>query len=53
MRAVLCREWGAVADLQLGDAPSPIPADDEVLIEVKAVGINDADAIMVAGKYQT
>ena len=53
MRAVLCREWGAVADLQLGDAPSPIPADDEVLIEVKAVGINYADAIMVAGKYQT
>ena len=53
MRAVLCREWGAVADLQLGDAPSPIPADDEVLIEVKAVGINYADAIMVAGRYQT
>jgi NADPH2:quinone reductase len=53
MRAVLCREWGAVEDLQLGDAPAPIAAGDEVLIEVKAVGINYADAIMVAGKYQT
>src|SRR6266542_385396 len=53
MRAVLCHAWGAVEGLQLGDAPPPIPADGEVLIAVKAVGINYADAIMVAGKYQT
>ncbi len=53
MRAMLCHAWGAVESLQLGDAPTPVPADGEVVIGVKAVGINYADAIMVAGKYQT
>ena len=53
MRAMLCHAYGPVEGLRLGDAPSPIPADGEVLIAVKAVGINYADAIMVAGKYQT
>jgi NADPH2:quinone reductase len=53
MRAMLCHAWGAVEGLALGDAPAPIPADGEVVIAVKAVGINYADAIMVAGKYQT
>ena len=53
MRAVLCQKWGAVEGLQLGDAPPPSPADGEVVIAVRAVGINYADAIMVAGRYQT
>jgi NADPH2:quinone reductase len=53
MRAMLCHAWGAVEDLQLGDAPPPIPADGEVVIAVRAAGINYADAIMVAGRYQT
>ncbi|MBF8287706.1 MAG: NADPH:quinone oxidoreductase [Candidatus Rokubacteria bacterium] len=53
MRAVLCPAWGVVEGLQLGDAPPPIPADGEVVIAVRAVGINYADAIMVAGRYQT
>jgi len=53
MRAVLCHAWGPVEGLRLGDAPSPIPADGEVVIAVRAAGINYADAIMVAGHYQT
>ncbi len=53
MRAVLCRQWGAVEDLTLAEAPAPVPAADEVLIAVKATGVNYADALMVAGKYQT
>src|SRR6266567_2057200 len=53
MRAMLCHAWGAVESLRLGAAPAPVPADGEVLVAVKAVGINYADAIMVAGKYQT
>jgi len=53
MRALLCHAWGPVESLKLGDVPAPVPADGEVLIAVKAVGINYADAIMVAGNYQT
>src|SRR5262245_15542481 len=53
MRAVLCRAWGAVEDLTIGEMPAPVPAAGEVLIEVKATAVNYADAIMVAGRYQT
>jgi NADPH2:quinone reductase len=53
MRAMLCHAWGPLENLKLGDAPAPAPADGEVAIAVKAVGINYADAIMVAGNYQT
>jgi NADPH:quinone reductase len=53
MRAVLCRAWGPVDNLEVSDVPPPKPAPDEVLIDVRATGINYADAIMVAGRYQT
>src|SRR4030095_1196242 len=53
MRAVLCRAWGPVESLQLGDAPAPIPAEGDVMIAVRVAGINYADALMVAGSYQT
>ncbi len=53
MRAVLCRQWGAVDELTLADVPEPKPAPGEVLIAVRATGVNYADAIMVAGRYQT
>jgi NADPH2:quinone reductase len=53
MRAVLCRAWGPLDDLTLGDVAPPTPAAGEVLIAVKATAVNYADAIMVAGQYQT
>lgn len=53
MRAIVCRDWGSVDDLTLEDVPPPSPADDEVLIEIRAVAANFADAIMIAGRYQT
>ena len=53
MRALVCRAWGPVEDLRLEDVPAPVPAADEVLIEVKATAVNYADSIMVAGHYQT
>src|SRR5215472_9711109 len=53
MRALICREWGGIDGLELGEMPVPKPAADEVLIRVKATAVNYADAIMVAGKYQT
>lgn len=53
MKAVLCRAWGAVDDLTLAEVPEPTPGAGEVLIAVKATGVNYADSIMVAGRYQT
>src|SRR5262245_28234522 len=53
MRALLCHGWGAVTDLAIGEVPAPVPGPGEVLIDVKATSVNYADAIMVAGRYQT
>lgn len=53
MRAVLCRAWGPIDDLVLNDVPAPTPGPQQVLIDVKATGVNYADSIMVAGQYQT
>ena len=53
MRAVLCREWGPIDGLTIADVPSPKPGAGDVLIDVKATAVNYADAIMVAGQYQT
>jgi NADPH:quinone reductase len=53
MRAVVCRAWGDVETLEVADVAPPVPKPDEVLIDVRATGINYADAIMVAGRYQT
>jgi NADPH2:quinone reductase len=53
MRAVICRAWGEIDDLRLEDVSPPAPGPGEVLIAVKATGVNYADALMVAGRYQT
>ena len=53
MRAVLCRAWGPIDNLTIEDVPPPAPAAGEILIDVKATAVNYADAIMVAGQYQT
>jgi len=53
MRAVLCRAWGEVETLTLEDVAPPKVGPGQVLIDVRATAINYADAIMVAGRYQT
>jgi NADPH:quinone reductase len=53
MRAVICRAWGPVDDLKLEDVAPPRPGPGQLVIDVKATGVNYADSIMVAGRYQT
>jgi NADPH2:quinone reductase len=53
MRAVLCRAWGEIEDLTVEDVPALTPARGQVLIDVRATAVNYADALMVAGRYQT
>ncbi len=52
MRAVLCTKWGGPADLTIGEAPDPAPGPGQVLIGVAAAGLNFADTLLIAGKYQ-
>ena len=53
MKAVLCRAHGAPESLEIGELPTPVAGDDEVLVEVHAAAVNFPDVLMVAGKYQS
>lgn len=53
MRAVICNEWGTPESLTVGELPDPpAPRPGEVRLAVAAAGVNFADTLMVAGKYQ-
>lgn len=53
MKAMVCRAWGPINSLEIAELPEPIAGADELVIEVVATAANYADAIMVAGNYQT
>ncbi|WP_422050129.1 NADPH:quinone oxidoreductase family protein [Shimia sp.] len=52
MRAILCSKFEGADALELGEAPEPTPAADEVLIEVHAAAVSFMDKLMAEGGYQ-
>lgn len=53
MKAVVCKELGLPDKLELvDDWPDPTPGDHDLLVEVKAAGLNFPDVLMIQGKYQ-
>ncbi|WP_262689607.1 NADPH:quinone oxidoreductase family protein [Kordiimonas aestuarii] len=52
MKAVRCSTLGAHTGLTVEEIDAPKPGKGEVLIDVKAAGLNFPDVLMVAGKYQ-
>lgn len=52
MKALLCLSHGLPGTLVMQEINAPTPASDEVLIEVKACGINFPDALIIQDKYQ-
>ena len=52
MRALVCHEYGGLDNLSIEDWDAPAPGDDEVLVEVRAAGLNFPDLLTIAGKYQ-
>ncbi len=52
MKAILCREWGGPETLRLDETVRPPLRPNEARIRVRACGVNFADTLMIAGKYQ-
>jgi NADPH2:quinone reductase len=52
MKAVLCKEYGLPGKLVIEDIPSPKPASGQVVVSVKACGVNFPDTLIIQGKYQ-
>jgi NADPH:quinone reductase-like Zn-dependent oxidoreductase len=49
MKAVRFDEYGDVDVLKVTDVPTPVPGDGQVLVQVKAAGINPGEAKIRAG----
>ncbi|UXP32192.1 NADPH:quinone oxidoreductase family protein [Reichenbachiella agarivorans] len=52
MKAVICRNYGSPDLLTLEDMPSLTPEPNEVIVDVKACGLNFPDTLIIQGKYQ-
>ncbi len=52
MKALVCNAFGPPESLNLEQHHSPLPATGQVLVEVKAAGINFPDILMIRGEYQ-
>ena len=52
MKAVLCKEYGPPEQLVLEDVPSLTPMQGQVVLDVKACGVNFPDTLIIQGKYQ-
>lgn len=52
MRAVLCTAFEKPAPLEIGEIDAPLPADDEIVIDVRAAAVSYMDMLMTQGDYQ-
>jgi len=52
MKAVLCKELGLADKLVVEETAAPTPRKGEVLVDVKAAGLNFPDTLIIQGKYQ-
>src|ERR1700724_708311 len=51
MKAIVISSYGGPEVLTVAELPDPVPAADEVLIAVKAFGLNHAEAYMRSGSF--
>jgi NADPH2:quinone reductase len=52
MKALLCKTHGLPDTLVYEDAPDPVPGPGEVVIDMKAAGVNFPDVLIIQNKYQ-
>jgi len=52
MRAVVCTEFAPIDQLVIEERPDPTPGAGNVVVAVRAAGVNFVDGLFVQGKYQ-
>ena len=51
MKALLCKEFGPVSQLSWEETADPIAGPNEIVIDIKAAGLNYPDNLIVQGLY--
>jgi len=49
MKAVLCKQYGLPDTLVVEDLPALVPAPGQVVVSMKAAGVNFPDALIIQG----
>jgi len=52
MKAMLCKAYGPPETLVLSDVPSPKAGPGQIVVQVKACGVNFPDVLIIENKYQ-
>jgi hypothetical protein len=51
MRVALVRELFSIDRMELGEAPDPTPAAEQVVVRVRGAGVGPWDAAMISGTF--
>jgi len=52
MKAIVCNDFGPIQNIEYKDVKEPIIQEKSVIINVKSIGVNFPDGLLVQGKYQ-
>ena len=52
MRSVVCPELGPLENIVIEDRPTPVPGPGQVVVDVRAAGVNFVDGLICQGRYQ-
>ena len=52
MKAIVCKNFGPIRDIQYKEVDEPNLNEESILIKVNSVGVNFPDGLLVQGKYQ-
>lgn len=51
MKAIIVREYGSPDVLKIEEAADLVPGDDEILVRIKAIGVNPVDTYLRTGNH--
>jgi len=52
LKALVCKQYGPPETLVIEDHDDPVAGDGELLIDIRAAGINFPDVLVIGGNYQ-
>ena len=52
MKAIICNQFAPLEQLQFAECPDPVAKPGEVVVDIKASGVNFPDGLLVQGLYQ-
>jgi NADPH2:quinone reductase len=52
MRALVCKDYGSPDALVLEDVDDPVAGAGEIVVDIRAAGLNFPDVLVIGGQYQ-